>query len=694
MSFEPNPTPPTEPGGTRLRFGPFDLDLRCGELTKSGVRVRLQSQPCRVLALLARHPGRLLTRDEIRREVWPDGYEVDFEQALNFSIRQIRAALQDQAQTPRFVETLPRRGYRFIAPVEVLGAAPAVLPVREPDDEFEVAARRSQPPAPARPRQLHWLVGLALGVVVGGLAVALWPRSEPEPPRFSRLTFRRGTVDSARFAPDGQVVFTAVFEDTPRAVYAARTEGRESHPLPLPAARLVAISRQGEASFIRGDTLARAPLEGGPAKDVLENVTTADATSDGTAFAVARRLGGGRASIEYPVGTVLGEATMPTHLRLSPAGDRLAFLEHSMPGDDRGMVVVLDRSGRRKVLTDEWASIEGLAWAPRGDALYFTAARVGADCALHVVRLDGRVRTLVPALGRLVVHDVGPDGRVLLERNTLREEIFFQRDGESGQRDLSWYDLSHAVALSPDGGWLLFAETGEGGGPEYGVYLRKTDGSPPVRLGHGRAMGLSPDGRFALAIPVAKPDHIDVLPMGPGEVKSLRFDGLTRYEWAGFLPDGRSLLFTARRGEGPPRVYRGDLSGGASRPITPEGIGLWRNAVSPDGTSIIVLEGMTYRLYPTSGGESRGIPGLDAGFFPAAWSGPNALLLREWGKASTRVERLDLKSGQRAAWRDLDPRDRAGLAYIGPLAITPDEKAWAFSVHRRLSDLYVVDGLR
>jgi eukaryotic-like serine/threonine-protein kinase len=534
---------------------------------------------------------------------------------------------------------------------------------------------------------------LALAAVAGGLVAAYWPRPEPEPARYSRLTFRRGAVDSARFTSDGQVVFSAAFDDTPRALYAVGLESHEQHVLPLPGARVMAVSAQGEVTFVRGETLARAPLQGGPAKEVLENVASADASRDGTAFAVARRLAGGNARIEYPLGTVLGEAAYPTHLRLSPSGDRLAFLEHPLPGDDRGLVVVLDRSGRRRVLTGEWASIEGLAWSPRGDALYFTAARVGADCALHVVALDGRLRTVVPPLGRLVVHDIAADGRVLLERNTMRVEIRFQREGEAGERDLSWFDLSHAVALSHDGDWVLFGETGEAGGPEYGVYLRRTDGSPPVRLGAGRAMGLSPDSRYALAIPLAKPDRIDLLPTAGDQPRSVRYEGLTRYEWAGFLPDGQSLVFTARAGDGPPRVYAGGLAGGKARAITPEGVGLWRNAVSPDGTQMVVLEGGTYRLYPVGGGAGRAIPGLDSGFFPATWAGQGSLLLREWRRVSSSVERLDLETGRRTTWRVLEPRDRAGLTHLGRLAVTPDERAWTYSLHRRLSELYVVDGL-
>lgn len=120
-SFEPAP-----PEGARaLRFGVFELDLATLELRKAGVLVKLQQQPARVLALLALRGGALATREEIQREVWGSETFVDFEQGLNFCIRQIRSALADSAESPRFVETLPRRGYRFVAPVEVLLASEA-----------------------------------------------------------------------------------------------------------------------------------------------------------------------------------------------------------------------------------------------------------------------------------------------------------------------------------------------------------------------------------------------------------------------------------------------------------------------------------------------------------------------------------------------------------------------------------------
>lgn len=110
------------------RFGQFELDIAAGELRRNTRRVRLQPQPFKLLALLARRAGTLVARDEIRSELWPEGTFVDFDQSVNFAIKQIRDVLGDSAERPLYVETVPRRGYRFIAPVEVGGKDSAAVP--------------------------------------------------------------------------------------------------------------------------------------------------------------------------------------------------------------------------------------------------------------------------------------------------------------------------------------------------------------------------------------------------------------------------------------------------------------------------------------------------------------------------------------------------------------------------------------
>lgn len=106
----------------RMRFGLFEFDSDTGALSREGSPVRLQPQPARVLAMLVRHAGEIVTRDALRQEIWSDGTFVDFERGLNFCVAQIRAALADSAESPRFIGTVPKRGYRFIAPVKELGS--------------------------------------------------------------------------------------------------------------------------------------------------------------------------------------------------------------------------------------------------------------------------------------------------------------------------------------------------------------------------------------------------------------------------------------------------------------------------------------------------------------------------------------------------------------------------------------------
>jgi DNA-binding winged helix-turn-helix (wHTH) protein len=109
----------TQPARTRYRFGEYELDGDGAELRRNGTPLRLQPQPCKLLLLLVRRSGTLVTREEIRQELWADGTHVDFDQAVNFCVKQIRDALRDQSDRPLYIQTLPRRGYKFIAPVDV-----------------------------------------------------------------------------------------------------------------------------------------------------------------------------------------------------------------------------------------------------------------------------------------------------------------------------------------------------------------------------------------------------------------------------------------------------------------------------------------------------------------------------------------------------------------------------------------------
>src|ERR1700733_6351470 len=163
-------------GTRKTRFGPYELDLRSGELHKHGVRMKLQDQPFQILALLLERPGDVITREELRQTLWPADTFVDFDTGLNSAVKKLRDVLSDSADEPRYIETLPRRGYRFIAPVEN-GPLPKSAPV-----ELRVvpALVLAEPIQPWYKRRLVVGAGIAALIVVGALVA--WRVFFPRPP--------------------------------------------------------------------------------------------------------------------------------------------------------------------------------------------------------------------------------------------------------------------------------------------------------------------------------------------------------------------------------------------------------------------------------------------------------------------------------------------------------------------------------
>jgi DNA-binding winged helix-turn-helix (wHTH) protein len=692
-------SPPHERGESdTLRFGVFEMDLRSGELRRSGNLVHLQPQPFKVLALLAVRPGDVITREEIQAEVWPAGTFVDFEQSLNFCVRQIRAALGDSAISPRFVETLPRRGYRWVggavertSPPATVHEWPRPVPV-EPTDGSEAPAL-VRPATRGLPSRLVLAAAAFLAVAAAGW-MALHRRPPAAPPDFQRITFRRGAVVGARFGTERQVVFVASWEGQPWGMHVTSVGARDSRPLGIEAGDVVAAS-DTEVAFVRGGTLARAPLSGGPPREVARSVVAADWTRDTSEFAVVSYKDG-RLHLEYPIGHDLGETPPVGGLRLSPDGRMIALEERVMVGDDRGRVVIRDAGGKRLVVTDEFASLEGLAWSPAGDEVWFTAARVGAESKLHALSLDGRVRPLYSAMGRLVLHDVAPDGTLLLERTEFRAETFFRRRGDATERDLSWLDVSGVTGITADGSVVLLVESGEGGGPDYMSFLRRTDGSLPVRLGTGNGTSLSPDGKRVLVIPLRNPDHVEVVPAGPGEPRIVRIRGAVRYDRAGWLNDSRTIYVATRDQEWKWTTWLVGAEGGEPRRLPlPAGRMLMFDAFSPDGTQFTAPcpDKHMVCVYDVERGDPRPLAAAGEDRYPIKWDAKGIYLREHDRRVPETIRRIDPRSGRVEDLFEVAPRDPAGAVRIGRVVIADGGDAWAYSVLRRLSDLYVVSGL-
>lgn len=166
---------PISPTSDRVRFGPFEADLRSGELCKEGVRIKLHQQPFQVLALLLEHLGEVVTREELQRKLWPSDTFVDFDVGLNSAVKKLREALHDSAEKPRYIETLPRRGYRFVAPLgklEAPGAHSTVPELPSPERPSVLAGELRKPASWTRSRRTVWL-GVSGGLAVATLLIAL-----------------------------------------------------------------------------------------------------------------------------------------------------------------------------------------------------------------------------------------------------------------------------------------------------------------------------------------------------------------------------------------------------------------------------------------------------------------------------------------------------------------------------------------
>ena len=555
----------------------------------------------------------------------------------------------------------------------------------------------------------RWAVVTSVLALLAGLAIGLLFNKSPaqtQLPLYRALTFRRGSIRSARFAPDNlTIVYSAAWEGGPMEIFTTRPESPQSRSLELVGTDLLGISPSGEmavslrsrsqGSYVQSGTLARAALDGGAPREVLEDVQWADWSPDGNSVAVVRNVGG-RNRLEFPIGKVLYETSgWISHPRVSPKGDLVAFLDHPVPGDDLGSVAVVDFSGQKKTLSSDWYTSEGLAWSTSGEEIWFTASRVGVARAINAVSPSGRERLVARVPGTLTIQDISRDGRVLVLRDTWRREQMALRAPETKEKVFSWLDYSYPTDLSDDGSTLLFDEEGGGGGQGYSVYVRKTDGSPAVRLGEGSAESLSPDGRWVIAGPPGTPAQLVILPTRAGEAKPLTKDSINHL-WARWLPTGQGFVFTgSEQGRGV-RFYVQDLASGKPRAFSPEGVNALAFAISPDGQSVAgVGPDEKGYLYPVEGGDPRPIPGFQTGEQAIRWAADGrSLYIYRPGDLPAGVYRLDLASGQRTLWRQLMPSDSAGVRSINPIVMTPDGKTYVYGYHRILSDLYVVEGVK
>ena len=562
--------------------------------------------------------------------------------------------------------------------------------------------------APAPGRALRpWLVPAAVALLAGAAIGALVTRRGPDPVAdYHAVTFRRGEVGSARFAPDGQtIVYAAEWEGKRAELFSTRADSTEARTL-IPNANVASISSTGKmAVAIFHDpappTLAEMSLAGGAPREIVEGAFLADWTPDGQSLAVIRKN-----KLEFPVGKVFGAATEGTSLasiRFSPDGRQIAAVENLRSESEGAAVVVFDvASGKKRTVSSGWGfAAQGLAWHPRTGEIWFSPRDVAPGSVLMVCAVDpssGKSHVVARPPGVANVQDIAPDGRVLMKVDDWHESVMYGQLGSTADTNLSWLDFSKVVDLSDDGKTLLLDESGRGGGAKGSIYLRKADGSPATRLGDGKPLALSPDGKWVIAVPGTTPDRLLLLPTGAGESRVLRTEGM-RYATAVWMPDGRRFLFSARTGDNPWRVYLQDTSGEAARPFGPEGYGVG-GPVSPDGkTAILNRSGAqveaNWFFVRVEGGEVRPIPGVGEDVVDVLrWDGTGRSLYLRKGGQHTEIWRLDIESGRQEKLGAIGPSDATGTDGLDTLFLTPDGKTYAYSFQRRLSTLFVVTGLR
>ena len=694
-----NGEPPPRNGSRTVRFGAFEADLHSGEVRKSGNRVKLQDQPFKVLQILLERPGDLVSREELQTRIWPEETYGDFDHAVNVAVGKLRTALGDSADNPSYIETVPRRGYRFVAPLE----RAQVEPPPPPPAEIVVAPAE----VPSRGRKLV-LAGL-LALIVCGILVALgvWLGRRTAPSRaldFQRLTVRHGTVFSARFAPDGHnVVYSASWDGAPIEIFSTDLKIPGSRSVGIPASHLLAVSSTGEMAVLQAvhapfmftfrGTLGQVPLTGGSPRQIAEDVEGADWSPDGKSLAIVRDVGG-KQRLEYPVGHVLYETDgWMSHTRVSPKGNQIAFLDHTTHDDDRGVVSVVDMAGKRKVLSTGWESEEGLAWSPNGSEVWFSATEAGLQRRIYAVDLDGHLRPAFRAPGGVTLQDISSDGRVLLTRDEQRAGIMAMANGATRERDVSWLDWSLPVDISRDGNTLLFDEQGEEGGPTYTVAERDLRGSPPIPLGEGVAGDFSPDGKWAIT--TVSYTQLELLPTGAGTIKKLDRGNIEQYRHSlHWMPDGKQIIFSGNEPGHLARCYIQNVDGGKPRPITPEGVNGCH--VSPDGQLVTGLNplDMSVKLYPLDGGAPRPIPGLLPGE-NVSWTTDPHYVYASIGKiAPVKIYRLNIENGQRQLFKEINPSDETGLCDLTMILFSPNGKAYVYGYTRLLSEIYLVNGLK
>lgn len=574
----------------------------------------------------------------------------------------------------------------------------------------EVVRQGSPAQVPAW-RRLAGAAALATLVPLGWLAADRFPKAPLEMPRWRRLSYDQGFVDSARFTRDGEtVIYSASWRNQPFSVFSTTLSSPESRALDVPAAGVLAVAPSGEvalsqdctyiaASGLCAGMLSRVPLLGGAPKPIATDVRSADWGPDGS-LAISRRSGGDFNSVDYPLGTRLSDRGTG-YVRVSPDGTRVAWGEAL---DTNVQAVVVLDGGQRREVTSGWRFISGLAWTRGGDALLVSG--VGPDSvddAVVRVSLDGSSRIVLRGIARLRVLDAGIGDRLLVGVSSTMARLWVWPTSVGAPRDLTWLDNAYLDAVSPTGDRVLFTVRA-GASLEfqqdlYPIFVRDTAAGPATRIGTGYGLALSADGRWALTRTrpeTGAPDLI-VIPLGPGNAKRLPRGGVdvgAANSLADFAGADR-VIMRAREDGGPWRTYVQSLDGGVPVPIAHEP-GEIVSPIAPDGSRFVARrnDGSLWVAHSTIPAPAVRIE-LPRSSRILQWtSDGRGLILASDGGLRRAIGRFDLTTGRVTPIREVGAVGNAGVEDLRGLAASRDATVVGLSELRTIGALYVTNALR
>jgi len=338
-----------------------------------------------------------------------------------------------------------------------------------------------------------------------------------------------------------------------------------------------------------------------------------------------------------------------------------------------------------------------LCWSPNGREIWFHSFDEGEPNTVYAISLDGKRRTLARFPGTVALYDVAADGRLLFSSDAGRMGIRAMAPGETAERDLSCLETSGLVGISEDGQTILANALGESGGEKGSIYLRHTDGSPPIRLGDGVALAMSPDARWVSAYSsrAASVRKFILMPTGPGETVDLKIPGVQGVIMGWLSGEENYLVEGRKEGEKGTRMFAWDARAQTVRAITPPIEQSWV-LLSPDRRRFLVTcAANDWCLFPVEGGEPRHLSTLTPHELPVGWRADNRsiyVMTHHDRNDFFRISLFDLETGKRTSWKEIRPS--IAVDEVADPRIAPDGRAYAYNYGLTRSELYVARGIR